>query len=125
MPAGGTPGLQHSKVALELVRASERSARLRVSIHSRLSVGELRRRLVTRALGALGERSQPFGASGLPARVTSGLGSPCFSREPGLGNPGERGHHTAAPPRLPGHLSTSSRGEALASPVFQWMQKLG
>ena len=33
-----------------------------------------------------GERGQPIGASGLPALVTSGLGSPCFSREPGLNN---------------------------------------
>lgn len=110
VPAGGTPGLQRSKVALQLVRARERSARLRVSMHSRLSIRELRLGLVTRALGALGERSQPFGASGLPAPVTSGLGSPCFSREPGLGNPGERGHHTAAPPSLPGPCQLVARG---------------
>lgn len=117
VPTGSTSGLQYSKVGLELVRARERSGRVRphVSRHSCVSVGELRLQLVARALGALGERSQPIGAAGLPAPVTSGLGSPRFSREPEprLRNPGERGHHTAAWPRLPGSCQLVVRGRHL------------
>lgn len=45
--------------------------------------------------------------------MTSGLGSPSFSREPGLSNPGERGHHKAAPPRLPGPRQLVARGRHL------------